>query len=67
MQQRWRTPNQAALPQMLPVITHRVARPHPITGRKALHAVSGSAFGIAGMPQDDAHALLNDLSAHATP
>jgi taurine dioxygenase len=50
----------------MPVITHRVARPHPITGRKALYAVSGSSFGIVGMPDDEARALLDELAAHAT-
>jgi taurine dioxygenase len=50
----------------MPVITHRVARPHPVTGRKALYAVSGSAFGIVGMPDDEARDLLDELAAHAT-
>lgn len=50
----------------MPVITHRVARPHPRTGRKALYAVSGSSFGIVGMPDDEAHDLLDELAAHAT-
>ena len=50
----------------MPVITHRVARPHPITGRKALYAVSGSSFGIVGMPDDEARSLLDELAAHAT-
>ncbi|MBA3480163.1 MAG: TauD/TfdA family dioxygenase [Lautropia sp.] len=50
----------------MPVITHRIARPHPITGRKALYAVSGSSFGIVGMPDDEAVALLDELAAHAT-
>ena len=50
----------------MPVITHRVARPHPITGRKALYAVSGSSFGIIGMPDDEAHDLLDELAVHAT-
>jgi taurine dioxygenase len=50
----------------MPVITHRVARPHPVTGRKALYAVSGSSFGIVGMPDDEARALLDELAAHAT-
>jgi taurine dioxygenase len=50
----------------LPVITHRLARPHPRTGRKALYAVSGSSFGIVGMPDDEARALLDELAAHAT-
>ena len=50
----------------MPVITHRIARPHPVTGRKALYAVSGSSFGIAGMPEDEARDLLDELAAHAT-
>lgn len=50
----------------MPVITHRVARPHPVTGRKALYAVSGSAFGIVGMPDDEARELLDELAAHST-
>lgn len=50
----------------MPVITHRVARPHPVTGRKALYAVSGSSFGIVGWPDNEARALLDELTAHAT-
>jgi taurine dioxygenase len=50
----------------MPVITHKVARPHPVTGRKALYAVSGSSFGIVGMPDDEARDLLDELAAHST-
>ena len=50
----------------MPLITHPVARAHPVTGRKALYAVSGSSFGIVGMPDDEARALLDELAAHAT-
>ena len=50
----------------MPIITHPIARPHPVTGRKALYAVSGSSFGIVGMPDDEARALLDELAAHAT-
>ncbi len=50
----------------MPVITHRIARPHPVTGRKALYAVSGSSFGIVGMPEDEARDLLDELARHAT-
>jgi taurine dioxygenase len=50
----------------MPVITHRIARPHPITGRKALYAVSGSSFSIVGMPDDEARGLLDELAAHST-
>jgi len=50
----------------MPVITHKVARPHPVTGRKSLYAVSGSSFGIVGMPEDEARGLLDELAAHST-
>jgi taurine dioxygenase len=50
----------------MPVITHRIARPHPVTGRKSLYAVSGSSFGIVGMPDDEAGDLLDELAAHST-
>lgn len=52
--------------EKMPLITHRIARPHPVTGRKALYAVSGSSFGIVGMPQDEARDLLDQLAAHST-
>ena len=47
-------------------VKHRVARRHPITGRTALYSVSGSSFGIEGMPEDEARALLDELKDHAT-
>ena len=47
-------------------VRHRIARAHPVTGRKALYAVSGSSFGIEGMPDDEAVALLDELKTHAT-
>jgi taurine dioxygenase len=50
----------------MPLITHPIVRPHPVTGRKALYAVSGSSYGIVGMPDDEAVALLDELAAHAT-
>jgi taurine dioxygenase len=50
----------------MPVITHRIARPHPVTGRTSLYAVSGSSFGIVGLPQDEARDLLDELAAHST-
>jgi taurine dioxygenase len=50
----------------MPLITHPVVRRHPVTGRKALYAVSGSSFGIVDMPDDEALALLDELAAHAT-
>ena len=50
----------------MPLITHRIARPHPVTGRVSLYAVSGSSFGIVGMPEDEARDLLDELAAHST-
>jgi taurine dioxygenase len=50
----------------MPLITHRIARPHPVTGKKSLYAVSGSSFGIVGMPEDEARDLLDELAAHST-
>jgi taurine dioxygenase len=47
-------------------VRHPVVRQHPITGRKALYSVSGSSFGIEGMPQDEAIDLLDELKVHAT-
>ena len=46
-------------------VYHKLVRPHPVSGRKALYGVSGSSFGIVGMPDDEAVALLNELKAHA--
>ena len=50
----------------MPLITHRIARPHPVTGRTSLYAVSGSSFGIVGMPADESRDLLDELAAHST-
>ena len=50
----------------MPLVTHPVVRTHPVTGRKALYAVSGSSYDIVGMPQDEARELLDELAAHAT-
>jgi taurine dioxygenase len=50
----------------MPLITHPLVRPHPVTSRKALYAVSGSSYGIVGMPEDEAVALFDELAAHAT-
>jgi taurine dioxygenase len=47
-------------------VKHRVARPHPVTGRTALYAVNGSSFGIEGMSEAAALALLRELARHAT-
>ena len=52
--------------QKMAWVRHKVARKHPITGRTALYAVSGSSFRIEGMPDDEAVDLLDELKRHAT-
>ena len=47
-------------------VRHLVARPHPVTGRRALYSVSGSSFGIEGLDEEVAVRLLDELKAHAT-
>jgi len=47
-------------------VKHRVARPHPVTGRTALYSISGSSFGIEGVPREEAVALLDELKQHST-
>ena len=47
-------------------VRHPIVRRHPITGRKALYAVSGSSFAIEGMPAEQAIELLDELKRHAT-
>jgi hypothetical protein len=50
----------------MPLIMHRIARPHPVTGRTSLYAVNGSSFSIVGIPDDEALDLLDELAAHST-
>lgn len=47
-------------------VRHPLVRAHPHTGVKSLYAVSGSSFGIEGMEDAAALALLDELKAHAT-
>lgn len=47
-------------------VRHPIARRHPVTGRTALYAVSGSSFGVEGMPEGEGRALLDELKRHAT-
>jgi len=47
-------------------VSHRLVRPHPRTGVKSLYAVSGSSFGIEGMDDAQALALLDELKSLAT-
>jgi taurine dioxygenase len=50
--------------QRVPPIYHPLVMPHPVTGRKALYALGHGAFGIEGMNDDDAEALLESLKDH---
>jgi taurine dioxygenase len=52
--------------QKMSWVRHPVVRKHPVTGRKALYSVSGSSFGIEGMPEDEAIDLLDELKDHST-
>ena len=52
--------------QKMAWVRHPVVRRHPVTGRNALYAVSGSSFGIEGMPEEEAIELLDELKRHAT-
>lgn len=47
-------------------VHHPLVKKHRFTGRPALYAVSGSSFGIQGMDDTEALALLRELSAHST-
>ncbi len=47
-------------------VYHPLVMAHPATGRKALYGVAGASFGIVGLPDDEAVALLNELKRHAT-
>ena len=46
-------------------VTHPLVRCHPITGQKALYAITGTSQGISGMEQAEAASLLNELCDHA--
>jgi len=50
----------------VPWVKHRVARPHPVTGRTALYAVNGTSFRIEGMADGEALPLLRELARHST-
>ncbi len=47
-----------------PDIAHPIVRTHPHTARKALYVTAGECVGIAGMPEDEALGLIEELDAH---
>lgn len=44
---------------------HLLARPHPVTGARALYCPCATSRGIDGMGDDDAFTLLRELTDHA--
>ncbi|HEY5300050.1 MAG TPA: TauD/TfdA family dioxygenase [Acetobacteraceae bacterium] len=48
-----------------PRAEHPVIRTHPVTGKKALYVNAGFTRGLAGIPQDESHAVLRYLYEHA--
>jgi taurine dioxygenase len=68
LEERSRTaasPLSAAQKEKVTWVKHKLVRTHYGTGRKALYAVSGSSFGIEGMPLDEGVTLLDELKRHA--
>jgi taurine dioxygenase len=49
----------------LPVVNHPLVVHHPVTGRKALFGISGTACGIVGWDEEQAIELLLELKRHA--
>ena len=47
-----------------PLVQHRLVRPHPVTGVKALYSPCATSRGIVGMPLEQARELLAQLTAH---
>lgn len=47
-------------------VQHPLVRRHPASGEPALYAVSGSSFGIDGLPDAQGLSLLQELATHAT-
>ncbi|MGI9476930.1 MAG: TauD/TfdA dioxygenase family protein, partial [Hyphomicrobiaceae bacterium] len=47
-----------------PPVDHPIARTHPVTGRKAIYVTADECTGISGLPDEEALALLKQLSEH---
>jgi len=70
--QRWmatredRAPLTEAQKALTPDVHHPLVRTHPVTRRKSLYVGTGTVYGIVGMPQAEAKALVNELVDYAT-
>jgi alpha-ketoglutarate-dependent taurine dioxygenase len=51
--------------ERLPVVPHPLVRRHPITGHRALYAVSGTSFGIEGLGPEEGAEFLQGLKEHS--
>lgn len=51
--------------ERVPMVRHPLARPHPITGHRALYAVAGTAVAVEGMSPAESDELLTLLKRHA--
>ncbi len=49
-----------------PPVVHKIARTHPITGRKSIYVNEGQTARILGLPEDEAPDLLEELCTHCT-
>lgn len=49
----------------VPPTWHPLVMPHPVSGRRALYALGHGAYGIRGMPDDEAGDLIDSLKNHA--
>ena len=61
-----RKPLNADILARVPPVDHPVIRTHPQTGRKCIYVVAGECFGISGLPDDEAAAILDDLAERLT-
>ena len=48
----------------VPPTRHPLVRTHTVSRERALYGVAGTAFGIAGMAEEDGEALIAELKAH---
>ena len=49
-----------------PPVVHKIARTHPITGRKSIYVNEGQTARILDLPEDEARDLLEELCTHCT-